>query len=95
MTLAVIGGEGLFAASPNASAIPSVYSVTAVPLPAGTSSARVFGINNSGQVVGFGMSGYTYVPFIGMEAYATPIPFPPGLAPYSTYMGGSTMQAKP
>jgi hypothetical protein len=56
----------------------ATYSVAVVPVPSGFSQTTMNGINNSGQVAGFGPSGGGSFAFLGNPQGSTPIPLPAG-----------------
>jgi hypothetical protein len=55
-----------------------VYSVTPIPQPAGWTYSRAQGINDSGQIVGWGGTDPTSQAFIATAAGITLIPLPAG-----------------
>ena len=72
-----VSGVRLLATSAAALATTS-YSVTVIPLPSGFLGGLMQGINDSGQVEGFGNNGTTDQAFIGATSGSTAIPLPAG-----------------
>jgi hypothetical protein len=70
---------GLFATTAAAVHAQTSYSVVAIPAPKGFSSVVMSGLNDSGQVAGYGYNtSHLLQAFIGTTAGSTAIPLPPG-----------------
>jgi hypothetical protein len=59
-------------------ALGETYDVAVIPPPIGFTSVQMSGINNSGQVAGFGVVGNTVLAFVGSPEGSAPIPLPAG-----------------
>jgi hypothetical protein len=59
-------------------ALGETYDVAVIPPPSGFTSVQMSGINDSGQVAGFGLAGNTVQAFVGSPQGSTPIPLPAG-----------------
>ena len=55
------------------------YSVAVIPAPVGLTSVYMLGINDSGQVAGYGLGIYYNQAFIASPSGATLVPLPTGL----------------